>query len=63
MGTFGSGGLNSNYLWLELPRREEEVPLSLTVYESINIEKKCITWPKSGLESQSTLQSSIYYKY
>lgn len=51
LGTFCSKGPNSNYLWLELPRREEEVPLSLTVSESINTVKKCITWPKADLES------------
>lgn len=64
LGTFG--GPNSYYFWLELSRREEEISLSLAVSESISKMKKCITWPKAGLESQLSYkapQPSIYYKY
>lgn len=61
--TFGSGGLNSNYFWLELLRREEEIPLFLKVFESINIVKKCITWLKAGLESQLSYKACFSLVY
>lgn len=61
--TFSSVGPNSNYFWLELPRREEEIPLSLTVSESINIVEKCIIWPKASLESRLSYKTHLSLWY